>query len=65
MDKIDQKFAVEFDFPVCFTKGLFSGDNPLFLETVTRLREDKRHRLLFVIDDAVAAAHPRLPIFST
>ncbi|MCZ6645627.1 MAG: 3-dehydroquinate synthase [SAR324 cluster bacterium] len=60
MDKIDQKFAVEFDFPVCFTKGLFSGDNPLFLETVTRLREDKRHRLLFVIDDAVAAAHPRL-----
>lgn len=60
MDKIDQRFAVKFDFPVCFTEDLFDRNNPLFVETVTRLEPDKRHQLLFVIDDNVAAAHGEL-----
>ncbi len=60
MDRIEQKFAVDFDFPVCFTRDLFSEHNPLFVETVRRLEAGKRHRVLFVIDDNVAAAHPAL-----
>ena len=55
-----QRFTVDFDFPVRFTRAVFAVDNPVFLETVTRLEPDKRQRVLFVIDENLAKARPRL-----
>ena len=60
MTDTDQQIRVEFDFPVRFTRGLFTPDNPVFLDTVNKLEQDKRHRVLFVVDDNVAKAHPEL-----
>lgn len=53
-------FAVPFEFPLHFTNALFDPDNPLLVSTVSRLEPSRRHRLLVVIDDQVALAHPRL-----
>lgn len=60
MTTILQRFSVDYEFPVCFTRDLFDPANPTFLETVARGEPDKRHRVLFVVDDNVAAATPGL-----
>ena len=57
---MEQRICVNFAFPVHFTQDLFAERNPVFVETVSRLERDKRHRVVFVIDDNVAAAHPGL-----
>ncbi len=57
---MEQRICVNFAFPVHFTQDLFAEQNPVFVETVSRLERDKRHRVVFVIDDNVAAAHPGL-----
>jgi len=57
---MEQRICVNFAFPVHFTQDLFAEKNPIFVETVSRLERDKRHRVMFVIDDNVAAAHPGL-----
>ncbi len=57
---VEQRICVNFAFPVHFTQDLFAEQNPVFVETVSRLERDKRHRVVFVIDDNVAAAHPGL-----
>ena len=53
-------FAVPFEFPLHFTKGVFDRRNPLLATIVSRLEPARRHRLLVVIDDHVAAANPDL-----
>ncbi|MCH9045088.1 MAG: 3-dehydroquinate synthase [SAR324 cluster bacterium] len=60
MPPMEQRICVNFAFPVHFTQDLFAERNPVFVETVSRLERDKRHRVVFVIDDNVAAAHPGL-----
>ena len=60
MTTINQRITVQFDFPVHFTRGLFQADNPLLADTVTRMEPGRRHRILFVIDENVAACHPGL-----
>lgn len=60
MPPMEQRICVNFAFPVHFTQDLFAEQNPIFVETVSRLERDKRHRVVFVIDDNVAAAHPGL-----
>lgn len=55
-----QSFAVRFDFPVCFTRRLFDPENPAFVDTLCRLEQDKRHRVLVFVDDGLAAAQPDL-----
>ena len=60
LTQVEQRICVNFDFPVHFTRDLFAEQNPVFVETVSRLERDKRHRVMFVIDDNVAAAHPGL-----
>lgn len=57
---MEQRICVNFAFPVHFTQDLFAEQNRIFVETVSRLERDKRHRVVFVIDDNVAAAHPGL-----
>jgi 3-dehydroquinate synthase len=55
-----QRFALDYTFPVYFTWDVFAPANPIFLDTLTRLEPDRRHRFLFVLDAGVAAAHPAL-----
>ena len=56
-----QKFNVTYEFPVCFTRALFSPENPVFLETLCRLEPAKRHRLLIFVDSGVLDNNPKLP----
>ncbi|MEW6321533.1 MAG: 3-dehydroquinate synthase [Acidobacteriota bacterium] len=53
-------FAVSFAFPLIFTTSLFQPDNPVLATTMRRLEPDRRHRALFVVDDAVARTNPGL-----
>ena len=54
---IDQEVVVTFRYPVRFTRGLFDPANPTLRDVV---QADGRARLLVVIDEGVADAHPRL-----
>lgn len=55
-----QRLTVPFDYPVAFTRGLFDPDNALLANTVDRLREHRRHRVLVCVDAGVARAVPAL-----
>ncbi|MHC4660055.1 MAG: 3-dehydroquinate synthase [Planctomycetota bacterium] len=55
-----QKFSVEYEHPVYFTRGLFEKDNPLFENMINRLGENKKHRVAVFIDSGVAESHPDL-----
>lgn len=59
-EQVAQSFSVDFDFPVYFTRNLFSIENSTFQNAVTRLEPHKRHRVLFVVDENVLSAHPLL-----
>jgi 3-dehydroquinate synthase len=54
---IDQEVVVTFRYPVRFTHGLLNPINPTLREAV---EADGRARLLAVIDEGVAEAHPTL-----
>lgn len=60
MTRIVQQFGVDFNFPVVFTRSLFRPDNPVFVEALSRLEPDKRHGVLFIVDENVAKARPGL-----
>jgi 3-dehydroquinate synthase len=51
---------VSWEFPVTFTHYLFDPANPVFVQTLDRLDEQRRHRAVVFIDSRVAAAHPNL-----
>src|SRR5688500_15223599 len=53
-------FSVPFEFPLHFTKGVFARSNPLLADIVARLEPTRRHRVLVVIDERVAATTPDL-----
>ena len=53
-------FSVPFEFPLHFTKGVFARSNPLLADIVARLEPARRHRVLVVIDERVAATNPDL-----
>ena len=57
---VRQHITVHWDFPVAFTQHLFSPDNPLLLDTLQRLGENRRHRAVVFLDSHVAAARPDL-----
>src|ERR671915_1006901 len=54
---IDQEVHVTFRYPVRFTHGLLRPDNPVLREVV---QADGPARILAVIDEGVAEAHPTL-----
>lgn len=60
MGDILQEITVKFDYPICFTRNLFDPSNRVFVDTITRVEPEKKHQVLFVIDDNVAAAHTGL-----
>ncbi len=53
-------FEVAFEYPVHFTRGVFTGENPLLAETLNRFGEDRRHRAVVYVDSGVAETHPTL-----
>jgi 3-dehydroquinate synthase len=55
-----QQFTVNFEYPVYFTRGLFTPDNPSLAETLARLEPTERHRFVAFVDQAVATAMPSL-----
>ncbi len=59
-DTVYQSFQVNYRFPVSFTSKLFDSSNPTFKNTLTGRDTQKKHRLVCIIDDGVAAACPSL-----
>ena len=57
MKSIQQTFSVPFTYQVYFTEDLFNKDNPIFAEVVRSVNPPK---ILFVVDEGVAVAHPSL-----
>jgi 3-dehydroquinate synthase len=55
-----QSFAVTWAYPVYFTSDVFAPENDTLVRALTRSEPSRRHRLLLVLERAVAAAHPRL-----
>lgn len=55
-----QRFTVPYEYPVAFTRNLFSTENPLLIEMLALREKDKRHRCLIYIDDGVATTQKDL-----
>ena len=48
-----QRFAVPYEFPVVFTRGLFRPENRTLVDTIARLEQDRRHRCLVFLDSGI------------
>ncbi len=57
---VRQQITVSWEFPVVFTHGLFDPANPVLLQSLNRLGEDRRHRVMVFIDSSVAECNPGL-----
>jgi len=51
-----QQFAVPFTYPVYFTENIFEPDNAVFVNALTRLEGERRHRFVVFVDEGVASA---------
>lgn len=56
----EQSFIVPFDYPVHFAHGAFAPESDLLASVLDRRGGERPHKLMVVIDDGVAAAHPGL-----
>jgi 3-dehydroquinate synthase len=57
---VAQAFSVPFRYDVVFTRHAFAPANPVLRDVVCRLEPGRRHRVLFIVEEAVLAAHPAL-----
>jgi len=55
-----QRFAVNYEYPVHFTNGLFDPANTTLKDTLTRLEPERRHRCLIFVDEGVVSSRPSL-----
>ena len=55
-----QRFAVPFEFPVCFTENLFDLKNTTLVDVLSRLEPKKTHKALIFLDDGLSQAYPNL-----
>src|SRR5262245_66026477 len=55
-----QRFAVNYEYPVHFTNGLFDPANTTLKETLTRLERTRRHRCLVFVDEGIVNVRARL-----
>jgi 3-dehydroquinate synthase len=53
-----QRFSVAFEYPVYFTRDLFSGSNTVLRDVVAAFPASKRQRVLFYVDSGVAEQFP-------
>jgi 3-dehydroquinate synthase len=56
----EYSFEVPFRFPVYFTTGAWEPGNRAFVDAVSRLEPDRRHRVLVAVDEQVALGQPQL-----
>lgn len=56
-----QRFSVSYEYPVLFTRGAFDPANALLADTIDRLKEDRRHRVVAFLDSGLVAAQSDLP----
>jgi 3-dehydroquinate synthase len=60
-DSVMQRFDVSFEYPVYFTRGVFSDPHNLTLQrAIRRLEPHRRHRFVAVIDADLAKANPAI-----
>lgn len=55
-----QHLSVTFDYPVCFTRGLFDPHNSLLSSVLTSTKEHRVHKVIVFVDSNLAEADPRL-----
>jgi 3-dehydroquinate synthase len=55
-----QRFAVAYEYPVYFTRDLFSGDNPVLVEAVAGNERGAAPKLAVFVDDGVVREMPDL-----
>jgi 3-dehydroquinate synthase len=55
-----QRVSVDFDFPVVFCRGAFAPGAPWVADALKRRGEKRRHKVMVAVEDAVAAASPKL-----
>ena len=48
-----QKFEVPYEFPVCFSEDVFNKNNKIFLDIIRKNEKDKRHNIIFFIDEGL------------
>lgn len=60
MDYLQQSFSVRFEYKVFFTEHLFNTSNTTFRDFLKAQQSDVTKKILVIIDDGVAAAHPSL-----
>jgi 3-dehydroquinate synthase len=59
-DVHEQRFQVEFDYPVAFVNGAFARAEPTLAWAVARREPARRHPTYFVVDGGLSAAQPGL-----
>lgn len=61
MQSIQQTFSVDYSYKVFFTRYLFNPSNPEFRNYLaSQVTQGLTKKLLFILDDGVAKAHPAL-----
>jgi 3-dehydroquinate synthase len=56
-----QRFSVEFEYPVVFCRGALAPSEPTLAWSISRKEPERRHPLFVVLDDGLVAARPSLP----
>ena len=57
----EQRFTVDFDYPVAFCRGALSPLDPTLAWCVSRREPERRHPVFAVLDGGLVAARPTLP----
>jgi len=55
-----QKISVAYDYPVYFTPDVFAPDNADLVDAISRREPTRRHRILVLVERAVAEGRPGL-----
>ncbi len=56
----EQRFSVEFEYPVVFCRGAFNATEAALAWCITRKEPERRHPVFAVLDAGLVAARPRL-----
>ncbi len=59
-DVLQQRFTLEYQFPVVFTREMFDRENVALLDVLAAFEPHKRHRVLIFLDAGVGRAMPDL-----
>jgi 3-dehydroquinate synthase len=57
----EQRFSVEFEYPVVFCRGALAPTEPTLAWAISRREPERRQPVFAVLDDGLVAARPSLP----